>query len=198
MLGWWRIHRTVPASSEMGAAAIVGAVLGSTTIDSFGPVVFPSPLLMALVTPVVAGVAVGTAAVRDLSLPLPDRLAAKMARLSWVTAWFLAGVVAALVPKLSAPTSPGTALASTRNVLIFGALSLLFVHIRDGELVWVPPMLLILVGSMFGFSEDRYRWYWWAVVFEEEATRRQLAAALGMAAGACLFYAVWRPGRRAR
>ncbi len=87
-------------------------------------------------------------------------------------------------------------LALVRNVLIFAAISLAVAHIRDGELVWIPPLLLVLVGSMFGFSEERYDWYWWAVVFEEEATKLQLATAMGMAFGACLFYAVWRPGRR--
>ncbi len=193
---WLRIHRTRIAAAELAVASLLSAAVSNVGIEQVGPLVFPVPLLGILVVPVLSGIGAATASVEDFRFPLPHRPALSVLRLVWCLGWVAAAVGISVAGMLVAPNSAasqaGAELAVVRNVLVFSGLSLLLVRRWEGQFIWVPAVVLTLAASMFGFSEARYEWYWWATVFSEEATGLQLMVGIGMVVAAAALNAFGR------
>ncbi len=193
---WLRIHRTRLAAAELAVASLLSAAVANVGIEQVGPLVFPVPLLGILVVPVLSGVGAATASVEDFRFPLPYRPALSVLRLVWCLGWVAAAAGSSVAGMLVAPNSAasqaGVELAVVRNVLVFSGLSLLLVRRWEGQFIWVPAVVLTLSASMFGFSEARYEWYWWATVFSEDATGFQLTVGIGMAVAAAALNAFGR------
>ena len=190
---WVRIHSTDTATLELVGVTILSILSVGLGIDRLGPVLFPTPVLAVLVVPVLAGVTVATAAVADAQGGLPDPWFARVTRLAWGTAWLLAALGGALAGTILTSSDSGLALAITRNVLIYSAVSLPLATEGRSQLLWMPAVLLALTAAVFGRSGNDERWQWWAVMFSERVADRHMVVALLLALVSLLHYALRRP-----
>ena len=121
---WSRIHGTRTAMIELTVVALLSLVSFPYVIERLGPIFLPSRVLASMLIPIISGVAVATAAVKEVRLELPDPWKARVARFGWSAVWVIVATGAALSGLLIRGASSDLVLPPIRNVLIFSAISL--------------------------------------------------------------------------
>ena len=178
-------------SVELGVALVLAVIGSNADVQNFGPIALPEPVPFLLLVPALAAVAVATACVHDLNLPMRDPLRAKLARAGWVGVCF--GVVLVCLVAVLSVTEPPLVAPTARNLLVFSAISIPCSRLAGGQFVWFPALGLSLLTMVFGYSYAHRRYYWWAVSLDEAVTPTQILTALGLGGAALVVYAAVPP-----
>lgn len=193
---WSRVHGTRTAMIELTVVTVLSLASFRHVIERLGPISLPSQVLASMLIPIIAGVAVATAAINEVRLELPDPWRARVARFGWSAVWVIVATGAVLSGLLIRGASSDLILPPIRNVLIFSAISLPLASEGRDSLIWMPSVLLALVSAVFGFRSDVDEWHWWAVILDGDATAYQLLIAAILMVLATVHYACRNPAKR--
>lgn len=189
---WMAVHDVRAGSALLLAGVVVGLVAGGFRLERVGPVALAAPTPVVLLLTAVHAGAAAVLATRTTDASL-ERLAARAStirwwRLGWVaTATALAATAAGLTAwSVGADHRPVVC-----NVAFLSALSLLVLAVGHAQLVWVPPVALLLVAVLFGGRDSGQEGFQaWASVLSTDVTAARVIGSGGswlVAAVCCVW-----------